>query len=224
MVLYLVLVMALVFDLSISSGISLKALPYKVEICLAFALLILLLGLLRIKRRWQGSNDMKRFKSFHFVRQVNKSRLNLSFLYTLAECIFMGGFIFVMVLLMDDNPNYVLPMIAVVSVLLIESAFFAFRISQGGDSYRLGIDKKAVAWFDREMNILYFTGLKKIEMHQDMINFQYKEDLNLFLPLDVIEKKDRKPFKEALMATIEEYKASKKGKIIYIDDAFRNLE
>ena len=138
MVLYLILVMALVFDLSISSGISLKALPYKVEICAAFALLVLLLGLLRIKRRWQGANDMKNFKSFHFVRPVNKSRLNLSFLYTLAECIFMGGFIIVMILLMDDNPKYVLPMIFVVAFLLIESAFFAYRIFKGGDSVPIG--------------------------------------------------------------------------------------
>ena len=95
---------------------------------------------------------------------------------------------------------------------------------RGGPSFRLGINEKAVAYFNREVHLYYFTGLKRIELHQDMINFQYKDDLNLLFPLQVIKTEDRTDFRDALINTLEKHAANNKGKNIYIDDAFRNME
>ena len=114
-------------------------------------------------------------------------------------------------------------MMVVLLILSIESGWFAYVITKKGNAFRIGISDRAVAYFDREMHILYYSSLKRVEMHQDMINFQYKDDLNLFLPLDVIQQEDRKEFRETLMRSLEEY-GLKKGKSIYFDDAFRNLE
>lgn len=221
---YCALVMTLAYDLSISSMINLKGLPYKFEICTGFALLVFLLGALRIKRKWQGASDMRQFKNFVFARPVSRSSLNLSLVYSGAEIIFMGFLLFFLYLISMLTYDFVIVMVGVILILLSEALYFAFRIIKGGDSFRIGINKSAVAYFNREMHIFYFTGLKRIELHQDMINFQYKEDLNLLLPIEVIRKEDRIAFRDALIEVLNERSATKTGRLIYIDDAFRTLE
>lgn len=223
MAFFCVLVMSITYDLSISSSVSLKDLPFKEEICGGFALLIFLLGALRMKRRWQGVMDMKRFSNFSFVTHVAKSARNLSLLFTIAENVFIGFLIFFMYRTAELSPEYVLPMIIVLAILFIDNVIFSGQIRAGGNGFRVGVNKKVVAYFNREMYLFYYTGLKRIEMHQDMINFQYKGDLNLFLPLEVINKKDRKAFREAVVATMDNREKTE-GKVVYMDDAFRVLE
>ncbi|MFT5818934.1 MAG: hypothetical protein ACI8ZM_000155 [Crocinitomix sp.] len=215
--------MLIVFDLSFSSA-TLKGMPYTFEICLSFAVVIFLLGFLRIKRKWQGAADMKHFKGFHFVRQVSKPGLNHSLIYAYAEAVFIIVAIFVFWIMWHLEPRLMLPMLIVMLFLLLEGIVFIARLMRGGPAFRLGINSKAVAFFNREMNLFYYTGLRRIEIHQDMINFQYKDDLNLLLPLQIIKVEDRVAFRDALIATLEEHTATNKGKNIYIDDAFRNLE
>lgn len=223
LVLYLAFIMMLIYDLSFSS-FSLKGLPYQTEICSLIALIVLLLGVLRIKRKWQGAKDMTRFKNFIFVRYISGSSLKLALLYTVAETIFMALTILILLRMSTLALPLVLPMMVTLLFLFVESTYFAIKIYRGGDAFRVGINKKAVAYFNREMHILYFVGLKKIELHQDMVNFQYKEDLNIFLPLEILDPKDRVPFRDALIETIENHTAQTNGKIIYIDDAFRSLK
>ncbi len=221
--LYCALVMALVYDLSFSSTVTLRGIPYKVEICTGFALLVLLLGILRIKRKWQGATDMSRFKNFQFERVVARPALNLSLVYTLAEAVFMGFLIYFLFQIAALWVELALPMILVISLLLLETLIFAVKIMRGGNAFRIGINKKAVAYFNREMHLFYFVGLIRVEMHQDMINFQYKDDLNLLLPIEVIKKEDRAAFRDALIDVLENKVMENKGKRIYIDDAFRKL-
>jgi hypothetical protein len=76
------MVMAVVYDLSLASGMSLRGLPYKIELFTGFALLILLLGAIRIRRKWQGNNDMRKFSRFVFERKLSRSSLNLSVVHT----------------------------------------------------------------------------------------------------------------------------------------------
>jgi hypothetical protein len=221
--LYGFLVMALGFDLSLSSGLSLTNMPWQKEIAYGFTLVIFLLGMLRIIRRWQGIKDMKKFDSFRYAQPISHRILGLSSLFTMAETVFMVGAIIFLSFLVGYEPTLVYPMIAVLFILALESASFALRITRKGKAFRIGISDTAVAYFDREMHILYFTSLIRVEMHQDMINFQYKDDLNLFLPLDVIRKEDLAEFRRTLMDSLTEY-GLKKSKTIYFDDAFRNLE
>jgi hypothetical protein len=221
--LYGFLVMALGFDLSLSSGLSLTNMPWQKEIAYGFTLVIFLLGMLRIIRRWQGIKDMKKFDSFRYAQPISYRILGLSSLFTMAETVFMVGAIIFLSFLVGYVPTLVYPMIAVLFILALESASFALRITRKGKAFRIGISDTAVAYFDREMHILYFTSLIRVEMYQDMINFQYKDDLNLFLPLDVIRKEDLAEFRRTLMDSLTEY-GLKKSKTIYFDDAFRNLE
>jgi hypothetical protein len=217
------MVMAVVYDLSLASGMSLRGLPYKVEIFTSFAVLVLILGAIRIRRKWQGANDMKKFKRFAFERKLSRSSLNLSVVHTVLESIFMGVIIYFFSRIAELSPEFVYPMIAVIAILLLESLVFLMTLIKGGKAFKLGIDKKVVAYYNREMHLFYFTGLKRIELYQNMVNFQYRDDLNLLMPLDILNNEDRVAFRDALIELLEGINADKREKFIYIDDAFRNL-
>ena len=218
-VIYCFIAMSIIYDLSFSSY-SFKAMPYQKEVCSALTFILLILGVLRAKRRWQGLKDIVKFKQFKFVIPVAKSRMNLGRIFTMVEIVFMGGFIYVLYNLSQLNAELTIPMIVVVSILMAESIFFLARMIKAGNGFNIGVDKKLVAYFDREIYIFYFSGLRRVELHQDLINFQYKGELNLFLPLDAIEKQDLIPFRDNLIKSIE----SNSDKNIYIDSDFRSLE
>jgi hypothetical protein len=184
---------------------------------------VLLLGLVRIRRRWQGMRDMRKFGKFTFVRGISNKAKNSSVLFTLGELFFMLAFFYFLGKMTLLERAYTTVMLLVMLILIFESIIFLIKIFIGGDAFRIGINKKVVAYFNREMYLFYFTGLRRIEIHQDMINFQYKGDLNLFLPLEILKKEDRAAFRDALIETLEAYAVSKNGRVIYIDEAFRKL-
>ncbi len=221
--LFCALVMAIIYDLSISSTITIKSLPYKVEICTGLALLILLLGALRAKRRWQGAADMRKFDNFTYVTSVARPAMRYGIMFTAAEGVFLVGLIIFLAGLFKLSPQFVVPMLIVLSLLLVDTMLFIIQLIKGGNVFRLGLNDKVVAYFTREINLIYYTRLKRIEMHQDMINFQFEEDLNIFIPLSVIPKNDVVDFRNALIATMEK-RMAQGAQPVYMDDAFRTLE
>ncbi|MBN4070998.1 hypothetical protein JYT72_00680 [Crocinitomix catalasitica] len=215
---YMALAGAIVYDLSFSSMWTLKAMSYKEEILGGLAVVILLLGLIRVKRRWQGIKDMKNFSKFSFDCLISKESMKDSIVFTSIELVFTLAFMAFTLKMSELQPEYTIPMIAVLGILASEAIFFLIRLLSGGSAFKLGVNKEVVAYFNREMHLYYYTGLKRIELKQkDLINFQYKEDLNIYLPTAVIQKKDRVQFRDALIETLAD-------KNVYIDDAFRAWE
>jgi hypothetical protein len=211
------MVLIVVSDLSISN-LHLKGMPYKELIFSQFALLIFLFGLIRLKRRWQGMSDMKKFKKFSFVSEIAKTHRLQGSLVTAIEVLFFTAVILFCLLYINLNPEYVLPMIAAVSFIIIESILFFVRIYGGGNAFRVGVNKDVVAYFDREMHLYYFTGLRKVELYQsDLITFTYRDELNLSFPTNSIPKDKRVDFRNTLIEILEE-------KNVYIDDSLRNWQ
>lgn len=206
-----------IYDLSISN-FHLKAMPFKLEIFTSIAVVVFLLGLLRIRRRWQGMRDMLAYSKFVFTTPLAKGTKNYSLMFTLLEIISLGAISILLFKLNKIEPQYVMPMIAVVMVLVLESVIFLGMLLKGGSAFQIGIGKNTIAWYDREMHIIYFDSLKRTELFQsDLISFSYSEDLNLNMDADVIQKESRKEFRDALIKVLE-------AKNVYIDDAFRNWE
>lgn len=211
------MVFVLVYDLSISN-LHLKGMPYQVEIFTSLALLTLLLGLVRIQRRWQGTRDMRNFKNFIFVTEISKSHRQQAIIITSLEILFFLAVIFMISKILQLNPEFVTPMIAVLALICIESLIFIARLARGGDSFRAGFNEDIIAYYDREMHLFYYTGLLRVELNQkDLINFGYRDDLNITFATDAISKADRKAFRDALIKVLE-------SKNVYIDDSFRNWE
>ena len=217
LLLLFVLLSAVIFDFSISN-ISLRGLPLKFEIFTGIAFVIFLLGLVRAKRRWQGVRDMKNYKNFVFSKQASAKSLKFASLFSVLEILGMGFGLLYAANLYQVSPDYVLPIIIVLGVLILESIIFFIKLSGKGESFKYGIDDQVVAYFVREMNLIYYKGLLKVELYQkDMINFQYKNDLNIIFPTNVIDKEDRAEFRDQLIKILED-------KNVYIDDAFRTWE
>jgi hypothetical protein len=63
-----------------------------------------------------------------------------------------------------------------------------------GKKFRAGVTSKAVIVADRDVVLAYFTGLRRVTIHQDSVYFHYIKDLQLDFPLDCIEKSERDTF------------------------------
>ena len=217
LLIYCVMMAVVSYDLSIST-FSLRAMPYQPQIFTGFALVILLLGLIRIRRRWQGIRDMKKFSQFTFKAPLAKPSIQYAKLFTLVEAVFLGSVLIFSTTLLDLNMSHALPMIIVLSLLILEMFIFVFMAKEKAKPFHLGMNDRVIAYFNREMHLYFYTGLKKVELHsKDLINFVYKEGLSLTLPTDIINNEDRIAFRDALIEVLE-------NKNVYIDDALRNWE
>lgn len=214
---YFPVLMVIAFDLSISN-IHLKGMPFKQEIFIGLAFIVFVLGLIRFQRQRQGINDMKSFKGFVFSVPITQEHLRASASKTLLEALMYLGAILLSIPSYFLEPNFALPMMLVCSLFFIHSIYFTFKIRKGGTAFKIGIAKDVIAFFDREMHLYYYTGLKRTELfQQDLINFTYKEDLNLSIDADVIPKDARIDFKNELIGQLSDKK-------VYIDDSLRNWQ
>ena len=217
LIVFFLMVMTVVFDLSVSQ-FHLKGMKYKQEVFTSIAILVFLLGLIRVQRRYQGIKDMKKYTKFQFAVPVSDKHRNYGFVICLIEAGFMIAGIGACFLFNKLEPAYVIPMMVVLSLLALESIVFGFTLKKGGVAFRLGFDDSVIAAFDREMNLFYYEGLKKVDLHQnDLISFSYIDDLDLPLQTAIIDQKDRKAFRDALVTKLE-------AKNIYVGDSLRNWQ
>lgn len=214
---FCLVMMVVVLDLSISSW-NLKGMPYQREIFTGIALLIFILGLIRIQRRWQGMRDMKRYKSFVFKAPLAKKHRNLGVLLTSLEAIFYVAGIGVCTIFLELEPTYVYPMMLVLAILSLESVVFIITQIKAGPAFMIGFDDNVIAYFDREIHLFYYTGLQRVELYQkDLINLGYRDELNLGFETTTLEDSDRKAFRDAFIQKLE-------SKNIYVEDSLRNWQ
>ena len=214
---FILMAMVVIMDLSISN-LHLRAMPYKFEIFTAMAFLIFFVGVIRIRRHWQGIKDMKSFKQFNFSGKVAKTRMNRGAIHSGLEVAFMFATVYLFFRLSQIEFDYVITIIAVMSVLAVESLIFFILILKGGDYFKVGVNDNVIAYFDREMKLFYYEGLRRVELYQsDLITLTYKDNMTLFIPTSVISKEDIVPFRDEIIKQLDE-------KNIYFDDAFRNWE
>jgi hypothetical protein len=204
-----------IFDLEVSN-IHLRGLKYQEYIFPGFAALVLLVGALRIKNRWQGWNDMRKFSTFEFSASVSKTFKARALSFTLLEAMFITGAILLYVRMSKLDSAIVTPMIIVLLVLLVETLIYFIRIWAGGKGFRVGLSDKVIAHFGRESKLYFFEGLQRVQLHQsDLISFKYRDNLVLFLPTNVLADEDKEKFRDTLIQILEK-------KNIYFDDRFRN--
>ncbi len=72
--------------------------------------------------------------------------------------------------------------------------------------FRVGVTTKAVIMADRDVQLVYFSGLRKVSIHQDSLYFDYIKDLQLFFPLDSIDPQDRDSFFDSLSDQLDKDK------------------
>ena len=67
----------------------------------------------------------------------------------------------------------------------------------------MGITSKAVVAADRDVSVLYFSGLRKVSIHQQSIYFDYIKGLQLSFPIDCMEKDQHDVFFNVLEEQVD---------------------
>jgi len=156
-------------------------LPYKDYMFGGLALLMAILAANRSIRRWVA---------LFTIRQTDL------IVYTLLE----AG-----ILTAVGIALYVLSKDAILcSVVFLVSAIdnLLFLII-GLPRFGVGLSKKAIIVADREVIVLYFSGLRKVSLSQQTLFFDYIQSLQLTFPVDCIPEEDRNEFLHNLEAVTD---------------------
>lgn len=186
------------FDLPIEMiKISGNNLPYKEYIFLGLGMLIVIVIIRRSIRRWMGMSIVNKVKKFKWNAEVSKERKSRVRVYLLLEALVMTVVGIALYLVCETALS---PCVAFL-IGALDSIIFAIAGSNG--RYRVGISSKAVIVADREVILLYFTGLRKISAHQQTTYFDYIKGLQLSFPTDCIQEEEREEFLKVLEAQID---------------------
>jgi hypothetical protein len=185
------------FDIPIDSlGMTGSEIPYQQEIFLALGIGILLIQIRRSSRRWMALNLVNKIDRFQWNQPVSQSRKWRVLTYNLIECLVMTSLGIGLLLI---NAKTFVPA-GVFFLFSLDSIVFSLY---GTKKYRVGLSSKAILIADREIILIYFTGLRKITLHQQTIYFDYIENLQLTFPTNCIEDKNLAQFFEKLEEVID---------------------
>jgi hypothetical protein len=171
-------------------------LPYKGLIFIALALLVFIVGINRSVKRWVSLYTVSQTDRFVFHVPVSTERKKRVLVYTLLEA---------MVLLAVGIALLVIAHDALWCGLAY--AFFALDnilfLVLGSKRFGVGISKKAIIVADREVIVLYFSGLRKVSLSQNTLFFDYIQSLQLTFPVDCIPMDSRNDFLHNLEAVTD---------------------
>lgn len=171
------------FDIPIdflkTSGSHLK---YHSEILLAFGLILFIITLKRTIRRWMGVKLVNQIAKFTWNKPVSNARNKRVQVYTYTEAFVLLS---VGIVLYQVTHEAWLAALAFV-IGAIDNVIFTW-VGVSKSLFRAGITSKAIIVADRDVSLIYFTGLRKISIHQQTIFFDYIQGLQLSIPTDCIE-------------------------------------
>lgn len=172
-------------------------LPYRKEAFLILGLFLFMINLRRSIRRWMGMKMVNQVSKFAWNSEVSKERRQRVYVYTLLEALVMA---FVGTALYVVTPEAWFPALALLFGTVDNLIFTFVGFTRG--KYRVGITSKAVILADRDVQLVYFSGLRKVSIHQESIYFDYIKGLQLYIPLDSIEKEQREEFFKVLESKV----------------------
>lgn len=182
------------FDLPIrilrTSGANL---PYREEVLMGLGLFFFIILLRRSLRRWMGMRLVSRIEKFKWNTVVSAERKKRVVVYTILEGVIMGCAGLALYII---APEAWTPALALGLGALDD--FIFTLIGRGNNAWRIGLSSKALVIADREVVVLYFTGLRRVSIHQQSIYFDYIKGLQLSFPSDCIEDREREAFFKVL--------------------------
>lgn len=167
-----------------------QRLPYRFEIFLLIGLLYFVIILRKSFRRWMGVRIVNNKEKFKWNQPVSKRRKSRVRTYLLLETAVMA---FAGIALYSLTEEAIYPALA-----MLVGALDNFLMALLSAKYRVGLSSKALIVCDREVTVLYFTGLRKVSIHQQTVFFDYIKDLQLSFPLDCIQDESKEEFFEIL--------------------------
>jgi hypothetical protein len=184
-------------------------LPYKEVFFIGAALTIFTIGGRRSVQRWMGLFMIKNVARYQWNEPVGKERKSRAVFYLVLE-----GFVhLVLAFMMMSFTKYAFPVFIALTLLGIDHFIYAL-VGKIKNVFRIGITKTAVVLVDRDVRVLYFSGLRKVSVFQKEIFFDYIKDLTLEIPSDAVDAQHRNEFKTALENQLDLSR-------VYIDESFK---
>lgn len=185
-------------------------LPYRGKVFLISAILLLALILRRSASRWAGVSMTRKRDRFLWCVDMGQERKSRARMYLIIEAVIAFVFAYAFYTITPEA----WPIAVVFALAFLDQLLF---ILIGVPLFRVGITHKAVVMADRELRVLYFSGLRRIESHQQTIYFEYIQDLQLFFPTNCIPAGDYGQFREVLETRVNRDK-------VYFSDKFKDLK
>lgn len=163
--------------------------PYREEVLIGFGLFFFIILLRRSLRRWMGMRLVSRTEKFKWNTVVSAERKKRVVVYTILEGVIMAcaGFALYTIAPVAWAPSLALGIGAL-------DDFIFTLVGRGMNTWRIGLSSKALVIADRDVVVLYFTGLRRVSIHQQSIYFDYIKGLQLSFPSDCIEDHERQAF------------------------------
>jgi hypothetical protein len=198
----LILLLIPVFGLSIFVGFDLpieflktsgKNLPYQHVIFITFGIFIFLLGVRRSMQRWVGIKMVNNLDKFEWNKEIDSKRKSQINMYLLIEGVMHILVGFALLALSQK-------------ALIIATVFFALGLDHlifclfGNikNVWRVGVTNKAIVVAERDFKVIYFSGLRRVTVHQQTLFFDYIKELQLAISIDSISPKNRFAFRNVL--------------------------
>jgi hypothetical protein len=186
----MVVVVIVGFDLPLEFlGVSGSQLPYRFEIFCAFAVMIGLVHTRRSVHRWTGMQLVKQAEKFIWLQPVSKERRKRIVVYNVLESIVFISMLVGIALVCP--PAW--PLVVVFALMAVDTLLF-LCFGMAKNLFRIGITKLAVVVADRDVTVAYFSGLRRVHIHQESLFFEYIKGLQLYFPLDCIVKEHEDTF------------------------------
>lgn len=162
------------------------AIPYVDEVLMGLGLVLFIIVLRRTYRRWMAIRIVSRLPKFKWNEPVSKERRTRVIIYNSLE---FFVYLFAAIVLYMLTERAWAPALA-----LLFAALDNVVLSMLNKTYRCGLTSKALIIADREVVVLYFTGLRKVSIHQQTVYFDYIKGLQLSFPTDCIPQASREDF------------------------------
>jgi hypothetical protein len=201
------------FDISIeflrTSG---KFIPYQKTIFASFAALFFLMGIRRTSKRWSGIRMVNQITKFQWNEPIDRQRVTQANLYLIIEAVihFMVSLVF---LILTPKSIWIS---CVFFALGLDHLIFCI-VGNVKKLWRVGVTNKAVVVADRDFKVLYFSGLRKVSVHQQSIFFDYIKELQLSFPIQSIKPENRQSFVAQLEEKVDREK-------VFFSESFKDFK
>jgi len=163
-------------------------LPYLDYGFLGLGLILLVISLRRSIRRWMGVRMTNQKGKYKWNSKVSAPRKIRVLVYTILESAVMAS--------LGLAYYYLTPFAWFPSLVMLFFSFegLLFLIVCHKKLFRIGITSKAILVADREVILIYLSGLRQVSISQQTVYFDYLENLQLTFPTDCVEENEREQF------------------------------
>jgi hypothetical protein len=188
------------YDLPIESlRMQATEIPYLPYIFLGLAAVLFVFSLRRTLRRWSGLYLVNQRSKYVFNAEIKIERKKRVVVYTVLESVILAylGYAYTAITPLAIAPSIVMYVFSVEGMIFLSYGLLAKK-------FRVGITSKAVLVADREISVLYFSGLRQISISQQTVYFEYIGNLQMNFPVDCLDGQNKSDFFETLRGQVDE--------------------